>query len=68
MENKNGVSEVLGEINTIDFDTDNNEKIHETKRGISITVYQDVEKSEKNIVGENPIVLSLEKNMEIERD
>ena len=68
MENKNSMSESLGVLNTINFDTDNKEKIHEKKRGISIVVYSDVEKSEKNIVGENPMVLSLERNVEIERD
>ncbi len=54
------------EINTIKFNENEKQKVIEAGKGPKIIVYEDVEKNITNIIGENPLNITLVPNREIE--
>lgn len=56
----------IGELNSLNFDVDEGNKIIDATKGKTITIYKDVKENEKKILGENPLIIGLEPNKELE--
>lgn len=59
-------TKTLGEVNTISYTADEKSKIVSVEKGKSIKAYENVRDNEQEIVGRNPIVIELARNVQLE--
>lgn len=59
-------TKTLGEVNTISYKANEKSKIVSFEKGQSIKAYENVRYNEQEIVGINPIVIELARNVQLE--
>ena len=59
-------TKTLGEVNTISYKANEKNKIVSFEKGQSIKAYENVRGNEQEIVGINPIVIELARNVQLE--
>ena len=59
-------TKTLGEVNTISYQANEKSKIVSVEEGKSIKAYENVRYNEQEIVGINPIVIELARNVQLE--
>ena len=59
-------TKTLGEVNTIIYKANEKSKIVSVEEGKSIKAYENVRYNEQEIVGINPIVIELARNVQLE--